>query len=289
MYEKKDTLLIGDQTQWEIQLQVTPKTELLLKPLENPAAPGVEVIENWCVDTLSKRQDELTLKVHATLTSFDSGSFKVPGREFYLLHPDGQVDTLHVGDLSLEYTTLAVDTTDFVPMPLKAQMHYPVTFQEVAPWGGGGLLLAFLLFVVIRYFRRRAANRPLFGPAKPEDPAHVVALRELDKIRSKKLWQNHKEKEYYTEVTDTVRRYIERRYEVSAMELTTPEIIALLRNYPLPEQEFAELQTLLQDADLVKFAKYTPSEEENERAIPVAVRFVNATFLQTLEEDSSRE
>ena len=73
------------------------------------------------------------------------------------------------------------------------------------------------------------------------------------------------------------------------MELTTPEIIALLRNYPLPEQEFAELQTLLQDADLVKFAKYTPSEEENERAIPVAVRFVNATFLQTLEEDSSRE
>ena len=183
MQEKKDTLLIGDQAQWGLQVQVVPETEVLVAPLENPVVQGVEVIENWKIDTLKSRKDALDLRIHSTLTSFDSGSFVVPGRELYLLRPDGQVDTVHLDDLTLEYTTIPVDTANFEVQPMKAQMKYPVTFAEVAPWGAGLLALILLVWVLVRYWQRRRANQPVFGAPKPVDPPHVVALRDLDRIR----------------------------------------------------------------------------------------------------------
>ena len=285
MQEKKDTLLIGDQTQWGLQVQVVPETEVLVAPLENPVVQGVEVIENWKIDTLKSRKDALDLRIHSTLTSFDSGSFVVPGRELYLLRPDGQVDTVHLDDLTLEYTTIPVDTANFEVQPMKAQMKYPVTFAEVAPWGAGLLALILLAWVLVRYWQRRRANQPVFGAPKPVDPPHVVALRDLDRIRQAQLWQNNQTKQFYTEVTEVLRKYIEDRYDVSAMESTTPEILAMLKAFSIPATEFADLQDLLTTADMVKFAKYVALQEENERAIPVAVRFVNATFLQTLTEE----
>ncbi len=288
MLENRDTLLIGDQAKWGLRVKVDPGTELLAEPLENPVVPGVELIENWRVDTLTQGRDGLELQIQSTLTSFDSGSFVVPGRDILLLRPDGYVDTLHLEQLSLEYTTIAVDTTGFVAKPLKEQMNYPVTFAEVLPWAGGGVLLLALVVALVWLIRRRMKNQPVLGHSRPSDPPHVVALRELDRIRAEKLWQQQRQKEYYTAVTDTIRKYIEGRYRVSAMESTTPEIIAMLKGMELPEKEFAQLQDLLFTADLVKFAKYTATDSENEQAIPVAVRFVNATFLQTLEEETNR-
>ncbi len=286
--QEKDTLLIGDQVQWGFRVQVAPEIEILLEPLENPVVQGVELIENWKIDTLKSRKDALDLHIRSTLTSFDSGSFVVPGRDVYLLRPDGQLDTLHLDELSLEYTTVAVDTADFEVRPMKEQMTYPVTVAEAAPYGAGLLVLVLLAWLLVRYWNRRAANRPIFGAPKPVDPPHVVALRELDRIQQAQLWQSHRTKQYYTAVTDVLRKYIEGRYQVSAMESTTPEIIAMLKDCSIPASEFADFKDLLMTADMVKFAKYVATQEENERAIPVAVRFVNATFLQTMMEEETK-
>ena len=117
------------------------------------------------------------------------------------------------------------------------------------------------------------------------DPPHIVALRALDKLHNEKLWQSGKEKLFYTGITDTLREYIEKRYGVNAMEMTSSEIMQSISDRQIDQKNYNELDELLKTADLVKFAKYVPQIHENEEAIPAAVRFVNSTFMQELEDE----
>jgi hypothetical protein len=169
--------------------------------------------------------------------------------------------------------------------PLKGQARYPLTVKEVLPWVALGVLVILLGYLLYRYIRYRRENRDFFGKPIVQDPPHIVALRELDKIRGEKLWQNGKEKLYYTGITDTLRGYIEARYGVGAMEMTSSEIMESLKGKDIEERRYSELDGLFRTADLVKFAKYVPQVDENEEAIPVAVRFVNATFEQELQQE----
>lgn len=284
-----DTLLIGDQVRWGVRATLDGPAELVAEPLQGTVVPGVEVVDGWRMDTLSVRKGRTEVEIRAVLTSFDSGSYVVPGRELYLRRADGALDTLRLGDLPLEVTTVPVDTAGFTPCPLKGQADYPVTFAEVASWAGGALCAGLLVWALLAAWKRARNRRAGTVSRRPADPPHIVALRELERIRTEKLWQGGKDKLFYTAVTDALRRYMEGRYGVSAMESTSAEIIALLRDRSVPEAEYRDLQELFRTADLVKFAKSEPTEQEREQAIPAAVRFVNATFLQTVEEEGKNE
>ena len=98
------------------------------------------------------------------------------------------------------------------------------------------------------------------------------------------MWAPEKQKAFYSGVTDALREYIEARFGVGAMEKTTSEIMADLSDKKIEPRHYKELEELFKTADLVKFAKYIPGNEENEEAIPMAVRFVNAAFEQQLQE-----
>ena len=126
-------------------------------------------------------------------------------------------------------------------------------------------------------------NKTLLGRPIVKDPPHIIALRELDHLRKKKAWEKD-QKQYYTELTDVLRNYIEGVFDIQAMEQTSAEIIADLSSKEIDKKEFEELKELFNLSDLVKFAKYTASPQEGEAAIPVAVRFVNSTFLREIEE-----
>ena len=104
-----------------------------------------------------------------------------------------------------------------------------------------------------------------------------------------KIWKVGKEKQYYTGITDALRNYIESRYGFGAMEKTSSEIMDSLKDKKLDEKIFNDLDEMFARADLVKFAKYTPSEQDNENAIPVAVNFVNFAYMQQLEEAKKEE
>ena len=189
----------------------------------------------------------------------------------------------------LDVTNIQIDTANFVMHPIKGQMRYPLTLKEVIPWIILGLVVIAAAYLLFRYIRYRRENRDFFGKPVVKDPPHIIALRALDKLSREKLWQNGKEKLFYTGITDTLREYIEARYNVSAMEKTSGEIMESLKDKSIEEKQYRELDELFKTADLVKFAKYIPQVHENEEAIPVAVRFVNSTFEQTLEEDKQKE
>lgn len=281
----RDSILIGDQIEWSLDFNLGPgERASISKPGETPV-PGVETLTELALDTLSQKKGILALRGHVTLTSFDSGSYVLPPLYVLLGRADGTVDTLVYQGPTLAVNTIPVDTATFEPYDIKGQIRYPLTFKEVLPWIGLALLLAAVIWALVRWIRLRRQNRDFFGKPVVKDPPHIVALRSLEKTRSQKLWQNNKQKQFYTQVTDAVRQYIAERYDISAMEQTSAEMFESLKDKDIDPSLTDSLKGLFTTADYVKFAKHTATDEENENAIPTAIRFVNETYMKQIEEE----
>lgn len=280
----RDTILIGDHVVWSIPLQVKEGEDATFVQPEDPVAPGVETIIPFHVDTLSAKRGRIDLEGRMTLTSFDSGSFFMPPF-IVMVDRDGDVDTVFYDGPVLEVNTIPVDTATFQPYDIKGQKTYPVTFGEVFPWVLLAIALGFAVWAAVRFIRNRRNNRDFFGRLKVSDPPHIVALRDLEKIRGQKLWQNNKQKQFYSAVTDVLRRYMAGRYDFPAMEQTSAEIFENLKDKDIDGDMMESIKQLFSTSDFVKFAKHTATDTECEEVIPTAVRFVNATFEQQLDEE----
>ena len=101
-------------------------------------------------------------------------------------------------------------------------------------------------------------------------------MMKIQQIKEVKIWQSEDSKEYYTQLTDTLRQYINERYGFNAMEMTTSEIIEHLQEVT-DENAIAELRELFETADLVKFAKYSTLINENDRNLVNAIEYINST------------
>ena len=281
----RDSILIGDQIEWTLDFSLAPgESARVSKPGEQPV-PGVETLGDLTVDTLSRKDGTLNLRGRVILTSFDSGSYELPLLYVLLARADGSLDTLAYTGPRLAVNTIPIDTATFQAYDIKGQIRYPLTFKEILPWIGLALLLAALIWLLVRWIRMRRQNRDFFGKPVVQDPPHIVALRSLEKTRSQKLWQNGKQKQFYTQVTDALRQYIADRYQIAALEQTSAEMLRDLSEQPIDPALMAQMKDLFTTADFVKFAKHTASEQENENAIPTAIRFVNETYMSQIENE----
>jgi hypothetical protein len=228
-------------------------------------------------DTLQQSSSNITLQATWLITSFDAGIYHLPQIPFLVRRANGQVDTLYSEALTLKVKTVAIDTTDFQPFDIKLPIEYPVTLGEILPYIGYGLLILAIIALAIYMFIRWKQDKPLFFAPKPKAPPYVTALRELEKIKAEKLWQNNKVKLYYTKVTDVLRIYLNAQFQIQAMEQTSEEILQSLQSMELPDELRNRLREMLGVSDLVKFAKYHPEQHENESALTVVSDFVQHT------------
>lgn len=287
----RDSIMIGDQVIWKSVIDLPECDSIVVEPYsrilaEDTAANKVEVVAEFALDTARLRKLAGEIEARVILTSFDSGSYVLPKPQIAYFK-DGDIHYIDFGSTpKIDVNTIQIDTTAFEARPIKGQIRYPVTFKELLPWIIGALLFAALVWLGIKLVRKILRKR---AEAMVQDPPHVIALRELENIRQKNLWQSGKEKEFYTNVTETLRKYIEKMYGVSALEKTTSEIFQELQQTDIQQARFDELHELFQMADLVKFAKMSPEKEENENAIPVSVRFVNDTYEQYLAKQAAAE
>ena len=195
-----------------------------------------------------------------------------------------KVDTLVFEGLELDVKTMPVDTATFLIHDIKGQMRYPLTLKELVPWIAGGWLLAVLVILLVCLLKMRKASAE--GNAAPKEPAYITALRKLDRFRSDKYWAPDRQKTFYSGITDTLKAYIDDTFGVDAPEMTTAELFdALKERKDLSPDLFNETKELFERADFVKFAKYTAPDEDNAKALPLAVRFVTSTYQTELEEE----
>ena len=285
MTEFKDTLLIGKQATLRFKATVNQGDKYHFATPDNPIMQGVEMIGTPKTDTLNIKDGLVNLESRIMITSFDSGSYALPRFHALRIKADGSTDTLWYDGGNLEVTTIQIDTTSYKPFDVKDQMNYPFTVKEALPWAGIALVVIAVAYLIYRVIKNKLNNRDMFGRPVVVDPPHIVALRQLEKIRNEKLWVSN-QKQFYTELTDALREYIENRYGIQAMEQTSAEILEDLSGVNMEPKIYKELAELLNVSDLVKFAKYTAQEQECESSVPAAVRFVNSTYLQEVEQES---
>lgn len=289
--QERDSVLIGDQLRYGFRINSIPEgTEMTLPSWEEELVPGVELLGSWVVDTLeahNKGRNEaasLDLEAAVTVTSFDEGLYELPPIKVHLSYSDGVVDTREYDSQFLDVKTIPVDTTTFEVHPIKGQITYPLTFREVFPWLMLAiavlLLVAALVWLIIYLHRRRSGKL-----AKVSEPAHIVALRKLDTFRGDSLWEPEKQKIFYSGVTDVLREYMDSRFGISAMEMTTNEILDELKKADISATLYEGVSELFGTADYVKFAKHSATREEAAGAVPFAVRFVTETYQKELESE----
>lgn len=272
------SILIGDQVNLILEIEHLKDAKVGFPAL--PDSFGrIEVLKKLKTDTIEmgdKAWQKQVLKY--TITCFDSGNYAIEP-QWFTVTANGLTDSVATNPVFLQVHTMQIDTTKGltdIKMPYAA----PVTLKEVTPYILGVMLAGAILFLLLYSLKRRKKNQPLFKfPEKPKEPAHVVALRELDRIRNEKLWQQDKTKQYYSEVTDVIRNYIENRFEIRAMEQTTEEILYSfrLRKDLLNEKTLSNLSQILTLADFVKFAKYKPLPDDDNLTLVNSYFFVNET------------
>lgn len=272
----KDTILIGDHVTLSLEISLDKSHQFGFPMFKDTIFPGIELVEDLPMDTVKRDDVGIMLQKRYIITSFDSSryDFAVP----YLLQRGNLVDTLFSEPLSLYVNTIPIDTTTFIMYDIKDVIQYPRTFKEILPWILLGLGILLLILLAAYMYRRWKKNQPIFFKPKKVDPPHVVAIRELEKLKAEKIWQQDKVKLYYTRLTDILRVYIEDGFAIQAMEKTSQEIIHDLENSDIKQKyPLVRLYEMFSIADLAKFAKYTPAPDENERSFITIAEFVEST------------
>lgn len=289
------TLMLGDQT--DLHLQVTHEaTEQVQMPVfGEQLQDGIEIVDKTIVDTLKLSDGRVQLNQYLTLTSFKDSLFSIEP----IAVVSGE-DTFWTEALALNIVQpFEVDTTLAIT-DIKDIEKAPIWWWGIFRWVLLALLVAGLgvaVYYLWKWYEKH--HQPEEEPINPDllRPADEVALEKLDAIKEAKIWKDGKVKEYQTDLTDVVREYIGRRFEVHSTEKTSDETLREMKDILVKGEGlepnvdgkalFAKLSKMLQLADLVKFAKWHTTPDENEQALTTAYEFVQETrIVEELKVDS---
>ena len=248
---------IGEQFQYKISVDETEN--VIIPKLEN--LKGLEVVDTLKIDTIKNK-----LVQKYILTGFDSGAFYIPQQQIFIRNQAHLTDSLLIN-----VATVAIDTTKIKKFPIKGIKGEPYQFDDFKNYIYWGIAILILLGLLIYYFvfkKKKETEEEVIIPLLPPYEEAIQKLQELDE---KLLWQNNHIKKYYSELTGIVRGYIERELNIPALESTTDELIGVIKDFSdvksieTNKETIQKLKELLQESDLVKFAKSKPMSHEIEQ------------------------
>ncbi len=285
-------IMIGEQALINLKVLAPKDMQIQFPVYESHIVPGIEVITMLPPDTTIEN-NVMTLNFKYVVTSFDSTLYHIPGMPVF----DG-TDTITSNSFGLKVTSpelldstkayleklnnAETDSIDFEQLQLndiKPIQKAPFVWTDYLwlLWIVLGVLLLILLIGVVIYLVLRKKKQGYFFKPPQVEPAHVRAKNALDKLKEEKIWQQGREKEFYTKLTDILRVYIDERYGVNAMEMTSGEILNEIRKVAEVDSVYDNLKQILSTSDMVKFAKYKPYPDENDLSMVNAYFFVNQT------------
>ncbi len=248
---------IGEQIEYKIFVDKDTLKDVAFPILNLDSLKKLEVVESFNIDSVN---NQIFRKY--TLTSFDSGRYMLPRQGVMVNNVEVYTDSLFI-----DVTTVEVDTLKQKLFPIKSIEEEPYVFddfKEYLWWLLGVLLLAGLIWYLLKRRKKKVEEK------KIEIPPFEEAKQRLKELDSKNLVQQNRVKLYYVELTDIVRTFIERELNIPALESTTDELLDIINDFNassklgIPKETIFKLKKLLQEADLVKFAKSHPMVNEIE-------------------------
>lgn len=273
---EQGTIKIGEQTTLHLRV-ITEKGDKVTMPvLKDTLNAKVQIVKS-SIDTVESKDNprKQTVSQHLIITSFEPGTYTFPS--YKIITSQGDVQTPPV---TFVVQTVQVDTTKAF-YDIKEPMSVSYTFWDWVRDNWYWILLVLTLLViasfVIRYFIKRKKKGQSGSVNKPVLPEDTLAINKLEELETRALWQNNEQKQYYIELTDILREYLEKRYRIQAMEQTSEETMKSLKQIKLAKEDRARLSQILVLADLVKFARTQALPEENIDSMAQAKIFVMNT------------
>ena len=287
------TLLMGKKTTIHLEI-VQDKGAIGILQGEN-ATPDtlntyVEVSKRLVADTVDLGNNRIQINKEIIIQSFDSGMYAIPPFKFIVDN-----DTFKSDMLSLKVIPVKVDSLqtihDFKPVETPEFYFSDLLPEFLLKYWWVILLIQLLLigglYAYFKWFRKGVI--PFVTKPIVIIPPYDEAIMKLTQLKSEKLWEAGQDKEYFTRLTDILRNYLDRRFNINAMEMTTSQIMSTLRKNEETMPVNDQLNKILDMADFVKFAKMRPLPEDNEVAYQRAVNFVNETKPLELPAEENNE
>lgn len=270
-------VLMGKATPLHIELQAPASPEGTLIIPEDTMSTAVEVLRILPADTTELPGGRINVTRELLLQSFDSGT--------YLLNPVKYVsgaETIASNQLVLKVIPVDVDSlstihdyADVVDPSRKLVDYLPDFLADYGVWILAIIAVAVIGYILLRRFLRREAIDEKKNVVVI--PPYELAMQELETLKADKLWETGQEKEFYTRLTDILRRYLQGRFGINAMEMTTTQIRNILTQNEETRLSRRNMEQVLETADFVKFAKVRPLPDDNTRSFRQAVQFVEDT------------
>ena len=286
-----NSIRIGAQTKLDLYLSYdasAQKNMNVLWPLiEDTIQKGLEVVNVTKIDTTIPNKNKPNIiqqHIQLTVTSFDTGVYYIAPFKF-ILNKD-TANPLLTEPLYLKVNTVATDTSLAKIKDIKPPYDEPFDWKWYLPeiYIGLAILAAIILLIIlIKKLNKKKPQEIIVE--KPKIPAHITALETLEKIKEDAIWKDNKTKEYYSSIADTVRLYIEERFNINALELTSDEVIKIFKSQVVDSESKSKLNQILTLSDFVKFAKQIPIEAEHTLTLNNAFDFVKGTMREEVKEE----
>jgi len=285
---KVDTsrITIGDRIKYVVTIDYSDSLEI-----EHPGA-GINLgqfeIKDYKIHEAEEKDDRIFQKYEYTISVFDTGSFTIPPFPIAYFPKDSiqNYKLIEASAINIFVESILGEGEQELK-DVKAPIYIPFDYVLLISVIAIVLFLALGGYFGYRFYKAKKEEGFSLIPQKPKKPAHEIALEAYQKLREKDLLKQGLLKQYYTECSEILRKYLEDRYFIVALEETTPEILRDMKPQEIKKNYLDNLKQILELSDFVKFAKYIPSEDENNTILQNCIDFVENTkieFIQKIEE-----
>ncbi len=278
--------LVGDYIHYNLSVNYD-KSIKIIPPVIQDSLQGVDIIKAG-KPVYTEKNGMKTTTFNFTLSKYDSADVTIPPINIYyrvgkdtlsnsgLDTSDATLKSVQANPVQFAVRLVKVDLQKDIK-DVKDPQKIPLDWKIIALWILIGVIVLAVLFYLYRRYKKKKEGMPVVKKVI-KLPPHVIALNSLRALEEKKLWQNGKIKEYHSEITEIIRRYFSERFGLRALELTTSETMQLLRSRKETEIIRDITENFLNNADMVKFAKFSPMSSVNEEMMKQANEIVEKTI-----------
>ncbi len=250
------TYLIGEQAIFTLEYQ--GDGEVIWPKFNDTLTKDLEIVEQSKIDTLSPGNYQQKIYV----TAWDSG---------YYLVPPIQINNESSAPSLLRFNTVAINSNEDIK-PIKEQMDTPFIFDEIKELVLWTLLILLIIagLVFVGFFiYRKYFNKPEEEPVIPTRPVMEVLWERFNHLAESKVWEKNQEKEFQSELSLILRKFLEFKFRIKALEETTGNIIHQLNSIEIDKVNRDNISHILNFSDMVKFAKQKGAFTQHENALNV--------------------
>lgn len=287
----RDSILIGDQIELKWSARIDHKYSQIQFPEWGDSFSKIEILDKGKIDTIINK-DFTVYEQSLLITCFDSGAYQMPESTLLLIDENNNKEELVITSKnSLYVATIEIDPNQ----PFKPIVE--IIDEEAPDWQtrvkeifeqnktlilllAGVIILALLAWLLwIFYFKKNRKSK--LPPELPHNKAH----RRVRELESSDLWENHHHKEYYSQLSEIVRDYFEEQFNISANEMTTRDLLRIIKRDAHLRRVHQEMKQILRTADLTKFAKGVPTDEDHRDSVKFAYKIIEQTRPALIEQN----